>query len=118
MPWHDATVPGRGWVELRATTQRVRTESGFVVAYAEVLVSVEQRIVSGENYQLMQQAIRNRQRTVRITRGASVRKARLLVRIEAPRAPGKQGWLEFWSETLGVECLDVYRWDVRRGRQE
>lgn len=116
MAWHDDTVPGRGWVELRAVTSRVRTDYTQISCDCRVRTddATARRIVSSENHQKLQDAIRRRQQSVRITRGAVQRKDRLLVRIAAPRAPGKQGWLDFWSEQMGITVIEVYRWDVRK----
>ena len=116
MAWHTSTVPGRGWVELRAVTRRIRTDYTAISCDCRVRTddATARRIVSSENHKKLQETIRRRQASVRITRGAVQRKDRLLVRIEAPRASGKQGWLDFWSEQMGITVIEVYRWDVRK----
>lgn len=114
MPWHDSTVPGRGWIDLRAVTSRSRLDYVFVVA--EVRVSTEDPIYANypedsPNMVKVQRAIMGRLRTATVVRGSIQRRARLLVRM-TQYGPGLEGWLDFWSETLGVNVLSVKRWDV------
>lgn len=117
MAWHDATVPGRGWIDLRATVARIGTRfpDTYVALSCDMLVSVQNRIHSAENFKKLQAAVTRRNQTVRIIRGASIHyPSRLLTQVAVQRAPGKQGWLDFWSEQMGITALEVYRWDVRR----
>lgn len=114
MAWKEASVPGKGWVQLRAAVARLRAE--YVQASAEIRVEVDDpvwKLYAGPNWQIIQEALAEGLLEADITRGAVQRRARLLRRIAVQRSSGEAGWLEFWSETLDVTVLEVYRWDVR-----
>lgn len=115
MAWKTSTVPGKGWVELRGSTARLRSE--WVKIVADVKVSTNSPIweaYEGENFYAIQKAIMGRLKTAQIIRGAVIKREVLLRRIAIDRGAGVDGWLDFWAETLKVDVLSVARWDVSR----
>ena len=114
MAWKDSTVPGKGWVELRAAAARLRSE--WVLIVADVKVSTNDPLwaaYEGENFYAIQKAIMGRLKTADITRGSVARREVLLRRIAIDRGAGIDGWLDFWAEVLKVDVLKVYRWDIK-----
>ncbi len=120
MAWHDETVPGKGWVELRATIARFRPETAFLVIRADVLVDAQSTFwdeYEGGNPVALQKAIMGRLKTARITRAAIQRRDRLLRRMTT-FSPGREGWLDFWSTVLDVPVLELYRWEVQKSKTQ
>lgn len=112
-------------MDLRATVQRLRGwkpgEPELVKIVADVDVSTEDQIwkaYEGENAMAIQKAIMGRLKKARIIRGEVQRKERLLRFIAVDRGPTQEGWLDFWSELLGVNVLRVHRWDATRNKKK